>query len=96
MITARHPFYNIRLYNQMALKYFCNDFQKNSIKSQYHALLLQLHPDKGGDDTQFREMQKEYDMVKFLYGSTENAENESWADAMEDSDDNSKVIDYQS
>jgi hypothetical protein len=54
------------------MRYFNSDsMNKKEIKAQYRKLALELHPDKGGDPAQFRDMQEEYEqMLKGNFGYT--------------------------
>lgn len=42
-------------------KYFENITTAQELKKAYKRLCLQLHPDKGGDPTEFKAMQAEYE-----------------------------------
>lgn len=48
--------------------YFQAPYTPDSIKIQYRALSKRLHPDKGGSEKDFQEMQKEYEIVRRIIG----------------------------
>lgn len=52
--------------------HFYNCYTPDELKSRYRDLVKQLHPDKGGDKTQFQAMQGEYEQAKSRVQSQES------------------------
>ncbi|MEI8136128.1 MAG: hypothetical protein WCH21_02270 [Bacteroidota bacterium] len=49
------------------MKYFKPPFKKETINKEYKILCKKLHPDKGGNETEFKEMKTERDnLIKAL------------------------------
>ena len=48
------------------MEYFnnINEYNKQSIKKQYHKLVLKHHPDKGGDNEIFQNITMAYEILK--------------------------------
>ncbi len=53
------------------MKYFNNCHTPSEIKDQYRYWCKKLHPDKGGNSVEFREMQEEYELVENYVGGAE-------------------------
>lgn len=54
-------------------------------KTQYKRLILQHHPDKGGDAATFRAIQAEYKTILF-FNNEKLQKADRWADLMEEED----------
>lgn len=69
------------------MNYFKSFETVQELKDQYKKLVMELHPDMGGDETQFKEMQNEYETLlkealKGKFGSdSERVEQEMDIDA---------------
>ena len=53
-------------------KYFANITNLEQAKKQYRKLVMQLHPDKGGPQTEFLQMQQEYQELLLSFKQTNN------------------------
>lgn len=57
------------------MKYFSNIKNANDLKSLFRKLCNELHPDKGGNSTEFIKMMKEYNSIKDSFNSENDSEN---------------------
>ena len=67
------------------IKYFSMPFEPSNLKAQYKMLCKKLHPDCGGNHTDFVEMKAEYDFLINCFGEQHQHEENTY-DAQPDLD----------
>ena len=50
------------------MTHFTNCFTEAEIKAEYRRLALKLHPDVGGTDAEFRDLQEQYELALKIAG----------------------------
>lgn len=66
------------------MKYFKNVKNLESLKNQFRRLVMELHPDKGGNQTDFIQMYKEFESLKIRLENGQMSSNKEFKQTAED------------
>lgn len=66
------------------MKYFKNVKNLESLKNQFRRLVMELHPDKGGNQTDFIQMYKEFESLKIRLENGQMNSNKEFKQTAED------------
>ena len=58
------------------MKYFNNVKNLQELKKQYRSLAMELHPDRGGDEEQFKALVNEYEELLKILAKEKNTDEE--------------------
>ena len=74
------------------MKYFNNVKNLQELKKQYRALAMKLHPDKGGDEEQFKALVNEYEQLLRILAKENNKDEEKFDQEVELEEEYLKVV----